>query len=284
MAAGAAGDRVGDLGEAHRAGVAVDERDAVDEEAGAEGAEEEVLHRGFLAQQPAPARQSAEQVQREREHLERHEHGEQVVGRREHHHPGDREHHQREDLGVLQPLGRGQALRLGAGQGGSLAGERRHPALEPALGEEQHAEQGQPDHQPPEEQGGPVDRECALCHHLAGVAGPAQDAEVASHQHRVDAGGQQAEQREHCLDQVAALPRRERLDQHAERGRAEHDQQRGDERVLDLRGVDGHDERDAHLLLPSPAPASTAGAGSLLPTWLSVSRTVGLSTDSSGLG
>ena len=111
--------------ELHRAGVAVDQRDAVQEEAGGEGAEQEVLERRLLAEQPAPAGQPAEQVERQREHLERDEHGEQVAGRREQHHPADREHQQRVDLGVVEALGRGLPLRLGAGQGGGLAGERR---------------------------------------------------------------------------------------------------------------------------------------------------------------
>ena len=107
------------------AGVPVDQRDAVDEEAGAERAEQEVLHRRFLAEQAAATGQAAEQVERQREHLERDEHGQQVVGGREHQHAADREHHQREDLGVLEALGRGLALGLGAGQRRGLAGEGR---------------------------------------------------------------------------------------------------------------------------------------------------------------
>ncbi len=67
-------DRLVDRGELHRAGEAVDQRDAVEEEAGGERAEQEVLERGLLAEQPAPAGQPAEQVERQREHLERDEH------------------------------------------------------------------------------------------------------------------------------------------------------------------------------------------------------------------
>ena len=92
-------------------GVAVDQRDAVEEEAGREGAEQEVLQRRLLAEQPAAAGQPAQQVERQREHLERHEHRQQVVGRREQHHAADREHHQREDLGVLEAPGRRLAAR-----------------------------------------------------------------------------------------------------------------------------------------------------------------------------
>ena len=149
-------------GELHRAGVAVDQRDAVEEEAGGEGAEQEVLERRLLAEQPAAAGQAAEQVERQREHLERHEHGEQVVGGREQHHPADREHQQRVDLGVVEAAGRRLALGLGARQRRGLAGERRHPALEVPLGEQQHAADGEEQDQAPQEQGRAVDRDRAL--------------------------------------------------------------------------------------------------------------------------
>ena len=95
-------DRLVDRRELHRAGVAVEQRDAVEEEAGGERAEQEVLERRLLAEQPAAAGQPAQQVERQREHLERHEHRQQVVGRREQHHAADREHHQRVDLGVVE--------------------------------------------------------------------------------------------------------------------------------------------------------------------------------------
>ena len=162
LVGGVVADRLVDARELHRAGEAVDQRDAVEEEAGGEGAEQEVLERGLLAEQPAAAGQAAEQVERQREHLERHEHGQQVVGGREQHHAADREHRERVDLGVVQALGRRLALGLGARQGGGLAGERRHAALEPALGEQQHPADREDQHQDPEEDRRAVDDERAV--------------------------------------------------------------------------------------------------------------------------
>ena len=75
--------------------------------------------------------------------------------------PADREHHQREDLGVLEAA-IDAALRLGAGQRGGLAGERRDAALELPLGEEQHADEREDQQHAPQEEGRPVDRDRAL--------------------------------------------------------------------------------------------------------------------------
>ena len=148
--------------EPERAGVAVDQRDAVQEEAGAEGAEQEVLHRGFLAEQPATTREPAEQVERQRQDLERDEHREQVVGRREQQHAADGEHQQRVDLGVLQPAGGCLALGLGARQRGGLAGEGADAAVDVSLGEQEHAGEGEHQDQAPEEDRRPVDGDRAL--------------------------------------------------------------------------------------------------------------------------
>ena len=83
--------------------------------------------------------------------------------------PDDREHHQREDLGVLEALGRRLALGLGAGQRRGLAGEGGDAALEVPLGEEQHAEDGEHQDQQPAEQRRAVDGQGALGHDLAGL-------------------------------------------------------------------------------------------------------------------
>ena len=105
----------GDLGKPHRAGVAVEQREAVEEERRRERAEQEVLDRRLLREQPASAGQPAHQVQRQAEHLERDEHRQQVVGRDEGHHPAEREQRERDDLGLhrrrlvrraVGPLGR----------------------------------------------------------------------------------------------------------------------------------------------------------------------------------
>ena len=155
LVGGVVADGVVDLAEVHRAGVAVDERHAVEEEAGGEGTEHEVLERGLLAQQPAPTGEAAQQVQRQRQHLERDEHRQQVARRREQHHAEDREQQQRVDLGVLEAGG--AALGLGPRQRGGLAGERRHPAVELPLGEEQAAAEGEEQDQPPQEDARAVD-------------------------------------------------------------------------------------------------------------------------------
>ena len=66
---------VGDVGEATtEPGVAVEQRDAEQEERRGERTEQEVLERRLLREQPASAGQAAQQVQRQREHLERDEH------------------------------------------------------------------------------------------------------------------------------------------------------------------------------------------------------------------
>src|SRR3546814_5732012 len=49
----------------HRAGVAVDQRDPIDHEAGGEGTEQEVLQCRFLAEQAATPGQPREQVERQ---------------------------------------------------------------------------------------------------------------------------------------------------------------------------------------------------------------------------
>jgi hypothetical protein len=68
-----------DLCELDAARVPVDHRDAEQEERRRERAEQEVLDRGLLREQPAPAGQRAEQVQRQREDLQRDEHRQQIV-------------------------------------------------------------------------------------------------------------------------------------------------------------------------------------------------------------
>ena len=102
--------------------------------------EQEVLQRRLLREQAAAAGQAAQQVQRQREHLERDEHRQQVVGRREQQHAADREHHQRVDLG-LQHRCRTSRARSASLPGSVDAGGANgaSPGLEPPLGEQQHA-------------------------------------------------------------------------------------------------------------------------------------------------
>ena len=177
-------------GEVHGAGEAVEQRRAVEEEAGGERAEQEVLERGLLAEQAATTRQAAQQVERQREHLEADEHRQQVVGRREQHHAEDREHHQRVDLGVLAARRDRRGLRVGAGHRGGLAGERRHPAVEVALGEEQHAGDRQRQDQAPDEQARARRRRCVPPTARTPRAAPSSyDVDVTGDQHDADQGG-----------------------------------------------------------------------------------------------
>src|SRR5690606_38156025 len=87
---------------------------------------------------------------------------------------------------------------------------------------------------------------------------------------------------EHHLDQVAARPRHEGLHDHAEAGRGEDDQERGELEVLHGR---------VHELVHWSAPSSvaawvyTAGGSSTTPKWLRMSSTAaGLITSSTGVG
>ena len=75
------GWRVQDRRQVDGVGVAVEQRQAVEEERRRERAEQEVLDRGLLRQQAAAARHAGHQVQRQRQHLERDEHQQQVVRR-----------------------------------------------------------------------------------------------------------------------------------------------------------------------------------------------------------
>ena len=74
-----------------RVRVAVEQREAVQEERRRERAEQEVLDRGLLREQPAAPGHAGHQVQRQRQHLERDEHQQQVVRDREDQHAADRE-------------------------------------------------------------------------------------------------------------------------------------------------------------------------------------------------
>ena len=73
----------GDVDQVRRAGGAVDERDAVEEEGRRERAEHEVLHARLLRRDLAQVH-GGEHVHGEREDLEAEEHHDQVVGRRHH--------------------------------------------------------------------------------------------------------------------------------------------------------------------------------------------------------
>ena len=258
--------------EVHRAGVAVDQRDAVEEEARGEGAEEEVLHRRLLAQQPAPPREAAQQVERQRQHLEGDEHREQVTGRGEEHHAADREQQQRVDLGVVEAGG--GALGVGARERGGLAGEHRHPALDLALGEQQDAPDGEDQDQSPQEQRRTVERDRALRAEQATRRTVTQRGEVGRHHADPEQGQDQRAQGDRDLREVAPLARQERLDDHPDAGGAEHHQDRPQRAVDDARLGERRVGEGDHCCPPwAEAWTGTVGAGSWTPTCCNVSWT-----------
>ena len=105
-----------------------------------ERAEQEVLQRRLLRQQPAATGQPAQQVERQREHLERDEHRQQVAGGREQHHAADREQRQREDLGRCQPGARAARLVRRPGEAAPCGVNASPPGRRGPLGHGQHAE------------------------------------------------------------------------------------------------------------------------------------------------
>ena len=119
------------------AGEAVDEGHAEEEERRRERAEQEVLERRLLRDQPAPAGQPGHQVQRQREDLEGDEHRQQVVGGREEQHAADREHREREDLGASPALRDRSLLLDPAGRRRRHRRERVARRVERTLGHQQ---------------------------------------------------------------------------------------------------------------------------------------------------
>jgi len=148
-----------DVTEVEGARISEGQRHTVQEDGRAECAEQEVLQRGFLAQQPAAPCHTAQDVQRERQHLESDEHGQQIVGGGEDHHAGKREQQQREDFGLLLTGGDGLTLGLGTGHRGRVGRERRLAAADPPLGEQQHRERSEEQQQHPGQLGRAVKRQ-----------------------------------------------------------------------------------------------------------------------------
>ena len=221
-------DRVGDARQPHRAGVAVEQRHAVQEERRGERAEQEVLQRRLLREEPPATREAAQQVERQREHLERDEHRQQVVGRREHQHAADREHQQREDLGLGDAGGRQRALVLGARQGRAGRGERA-AGVQCLLGRRQQAGQREQQDRALQELRRAVDGDGAL----------RDDRDVAGGQHERDERPDQPRRGQTELHLVAPQARHEGLDQHADHRDTEDDQHRSEQPVVDARGVEG---------------------------------------------
>ena len=241
-------------------GVAVEQRDAEEEERRGERAEQEVLERRLLREQAAAAGEAAEQVERERQDLERDEHRQQVVRGREHQHAADREH---------QPAGRPRSASMPAAAAASLVRCRaaRAPGrrtLRPARGTRsatsEHADQRQHQDRALQEQGRPVDGERAAGGRRSACR--RRPAATTATQRR-----DQADEREHELRDVAPAaaartPRPGRRD-----GDAEHDDDRRSCAVRRFRratnvdrGADRRARITRRLLVGGSA---TAGLGSV---------------------
>ena len=292
----AGGDGVGDVGQVDRPGVTEQQGDAEEEEGGGEGAEEEVLERGLLREQPAAAGQPREDVQRQRQDLEGDEHRQQVTGRREEHHPADGEEGEGEDLRGGDTRAHGERLLRGPWRGGPHRGERVGSDASHALGHGEHAHERQHDDGALEEQPRPVDDDGPL-DAAPGAAGPRGEQPgggglvVDRDEHDGEERDDEADERHDHLDAVAGATRDERLHERADQGEPEDDEHGQDGRVVDRgRGEVGGDERAerAHLVPPwgvlAGALTGTTGAGSLTPMWRSVVETAGLMRSRAGLG
>ena len=259
--AGLGADRVGDAGQRHRAGVAVEQRDAVQEERRGERAEQEVLERRLLGEQPPAAGQPAQQVERQREHLERDEHRQQVVGGREQQHAADREHQQREDLG-LGDAGRGER-----------AARAREPGMDEPAGAKTPPVVGRAARRRSGRRGSRAAGSCP-----AGTAPGRRWRPRPSAAICVLAGQRRRRRRTPRPGPPSASPSwvscrqvaaHERLDEHADHGDAEDDQHRHQQPVLD--GRRRRTSRRATVdpvTAQLPSAAGTSGAGSLDPDLL----------------
>ena len=135
----------------------------------------------------------------------------------------------------------------------------------------------------PQEDRGAVDGDRALGHDRAvrGTVAALGRASWRPRRSRRSAATQAGQRRAPTAPGSARARGDERLDQHAEHGDAEDDEQRRERGVLDVRGL-----RTSFTRRPPRSAAVTApsGAGSCAPTWLSVARRPGSMTSISGLG
>ena len=284
--------RAGDVGQPHRAGEAVEQRDAEQEERRGERAEQEVLQRRLLREQPTAPGQPAQQVQRQREHLERDEHRQQVAGGGEDQHAADREQQQRVDLGLHQP---GPAARASsssrAGDGRGLRRRTRRAGRRPRSAIDQHARAAPAARIVPcRNSAGP-----SITHGAAEADGAAGVLDAGHSARRRPARRRAPSDAEDELRRAPRAARRERLDQHADHRGAEHDgtgetaRSRPSAREPGGRRPareSGQHRGERAIAITGSVPSSTAAvgaAGSVTPPAPCVRSTAGLMTSSDRL-
>ena len=217
----------GSSGEVDRVGVAVEQREAVQEERRRERAEQEVLDRRFLREQPAAARQPGHQVQRQRQHLERDEHQQQVVRR-----PGRSACRRPRTAAAGRPRSapaRCAASRRSAGEPTTTAADATiglpTSTLRSAIEQRRHARRA-PGSCPA---GTARRRRSRASRRTAGRCRPATASRAGAVQQRRPSTSAADQRRRGSRPTCAAnrsRARHDRLDEHAEQRRAEHDEDR----------------------------------------------------------
>ena len=124
-------------------------------------------------------------------------------------------------------------LGVGAGHGGRLAGEGGRAGVEVALGEEQDAADGEGQHEAPDEEARAVDGDRAADREDAAGGTVVVRLDVAGDEDDAHHRGDEAGEGQHDLADVARGARREGLDDDAEAGDTEDDQERPELEVLD---------------------------------------------------
>ena len=233
VVAGVGGQCVRDPAQRDRAREAVEQRGAVEEEGGGEGPEDEVLERSLLREQATATCEPGHDVERQREHLERDEHHEQVRRRGEEQHAADAEQEQRPHLGLEPAESRECLLVLGSRERRCAGGEVVTGRVDRALSHDEGSDRGEDEDRALHEQRRAVDRDRAHGHDLRRTA----------KRHHGDERCDESGEREDELQHAAVGLRHQRLDQHRHHRGAEDDQDRQERAVLDRRGVERADRQ-----------------------------------------
>ena len=262
--------------------VAVEHGDAVQEERGGESTEQEVLDRRLLTQQPPPSGEAAHEIERQRQDLEGDKEHQQIVRRGEQHHAGDGKHEQRKHFGLRTAGGDARPFLRRAGHGGGLSDQRSAAGLRRAIGEQQHARDGDDGDRALDEQRRAID----------GDSAGRRDLSMVSQRAHCDERSDQTCERHRDLRRPPLGAGREGVDEDADDGRDRYDEDRRQRRVGDRgRGEVGCESAQgvAPVLLiwltpVKPACGGCDGTGSCERTLVNDECTAGLMTSSSGFG